>query len=94
MRAAIDLADHLNEQAILTMHQALMGRHAYARPGQWRDTQVWIGVSQTAARRAIDQAVDAGVLTAADDKKRNRIWLTVDVLALLDDFADRAGRCQ
>ncbi|MDR2975386.1 MAG: Fic family protein [Propionibacteriaceae bacterium] len=49
-------------------------------------------VSSTAARRAIDQAGAAGILTPSSDKKRNRVWLASEVLTLLDDFAIRAGR--
>jgi Fic family protein len=53
-----------------------------------------LGVSLTAARNALDQGVDAGILTMANDKKRNRVWLAPEVLDLLDDFAARAGRRQ
>jgi len=51
-----------------------------------------LGVGLTAASRALDQAVDAGILTPANDKKRNRVWLAQDVLSLMDQFAERAGR--
>ena len=51
-----------------------------------------LGVSRTAARYAIDQAVTTGILTPASDKKRNRIWLAQDVLDALDAFAARAER--
>jgi Fic family protein len=51
-----------------------------------------LGVSETAARRALDTLTAAGVLTLASDKKRNRVWLAPDVLAVLDEFSARAGR--
>jgi Fic family protein len=43
MQAAIDLADRLDEQAILAMHNALMSDHYPELAGQWRTEQVWIG---------------------------------------------------
>lgn len=51
-----------------------------------------LSVSQPAAQRAIDQLVDAGVLSVASESKRNRVWLAIDVLEVLDDFAARARR--
>jgi Fic family protein len=45
MRAALDLADHLDEGAILAMHRALLERTEPATAGKWRDEQVWIGGS-------------------------------------------------
>ena len=43
MTAAIDLADRLDADAILQMHQALMGQIAPDITGRWRGEQVWIG---------------------------------------------------
>jgi len=51
-----------------------------------------LGVSPAAARHALDQAVDAGILTFAADKRRNRVWLAKDVLDVMDEFAARAGQ--
>ena len=45
MQAAIDLADRLDEQAILDMHATLMGDNHPDWVGHWRDEQVWIGGS-------------------------------------------------
>lgn len=45
MRAALALADRLDEPAVLAMHDALMRGHDPARAGRWRDEQVWIGGS-------------------------------------------------
>jgi Fic family protein len=43
MQRAIQLADDLSEDTILAAHQALMEGHEYARPGRYREGQVWIG---------------------------------------------------
>ncbi len=43
MQAAIALADDLNEQAILDMHEALLGASQPEIVGHWRQQQVWIG---------------------------------------------------
>lgn len=43
MTAALDLADRLDEAAIIAMHAALMADVAPSMGGRWRDVQVWIG---------------------------------------------------
>ncbi|HEY5223782.1 MAG TPA: Fic family protein [Microbacteriaceae bacterium] len=43
MRAALSLASHLNADAILAMHAALMEGDERHNPGQWRNEPVWIG---------------------------------------------------
>jgi Fic family protein len=43
MRAALDLADRLDESSILDMHTALLGATNPEWCGHWRDVQVWIG---------------------------------------------------
>ncbi|ROR80051.1 Fic family protein [Plantibacter flavus] len=43
MEAAVALADHLDPEAILTMHRALLERSDPDIVGRWRDDQVWIG---------------------------------------------------
>lgn len=43
MQAAIDLADRLDEEAVLAMHAALMQRSHPDEGGHWRVEQVWIG---------------------------------------------------
>jgi Fic family protein len=45
MQAAIELADSLDEEAILAMHSALVAEHAPDIAGRWRQQQVWIGGS-------------------------------------------------
>lgn len=43
MQAALRLADQLDEQAILDMHEVLLGPSHPEWVGRWRDEQVWIG---------------------------------------------------
>lgn len=43
MRAAINLADQLDADAILAMHEALLGKDHPEWAGKWRRGQVWIG---------------------------------------------------
>ena len=43
MRAALELADRLDEQSILHMHTALLGSSKPEWCGHWREVQVWIG---------------------------------------------------
>lgn len=43
MTAALALADQLDTDAILAMHQALVAAHHPEIAGQWRSEQVWIG---------------------------------------------------
>jgi Fic family protein len=43
MQAAIDLADRLNEHAVLAMHAALLERSHPNEAGTWRTEQVWVG---------------------------------------------------
>lgn len=51
-----------------------------------------LGVTPQNALRAIGPLADAGVLTEFTGFKRNRMWQAREVLALLDEFAVRAGR--
>lgn len=43
MKAALELADHLDVPAILAMHRALLEATNPQIAGRWRDDQVWIG---------------------------------------------------
>lgn len=43
MQRAIQMADDLTEETILAAHAALMEGQEYARPGRYREGQVWIG---------------------------------------------------
>ncbi|RZS32772.1 Fic family protein [Herbihabitans rhizosphaerae] len=45
MQAAIDLSDRLDKDAIVAMHDALLGAHYPNLVGGWRTDQVWIGGS-------------------------------------------------
>ena len=52
MQAAIRLADQLDANAILTMHETLMAAQASEIAGRWRAEQVWIGGSSYGPHRA------------------------------------------
>lgn len=52
MKAAIELADRIDEQAILAMHSALMLEHRPEITGRWRTDQVWIGGSDYGPHQA------------------------------------------
>lgn len=43
MKAALDLADRLDGDAVLAMQDALVRQHDPAIAGRWREEQVWIG---------------------------------------------------
>ncbi|HET8779089.1 MAG TPA: Fic family protein [Agromyces sp.] len=43
MTSAVDLADRLDEDAVIAMHDALLAASAPHIVGNWRDQQVWIG---------------------------------------------------
>lgn len=45
MSAAVALADHIDPEAILAMHEALLAETAPHIVGHWRTEQVWIGGS-------------------------------------------------
>ncbi|MGU3435026.1 Fic family protein [Actinomycetes bacterium M1A6_2h] len=50
------------------------------------------GVSDMAAQRAIDRLVEAHVLTQTSKGRRNRVWQASDILAALDNLAERVRR--
>ncbi|MFC5267648.1 Fic family protein [Kribbella qitaiheensis] len=52
MKAAIELADRIDEQAILAMHTALMIEQRPEITGRWRTDQVWIGGSDYGPHQA------------------------------------------
>jgi DNA-binding GntR family transcriptional regulator len=64
--------------------------------GQPAITVAWIekqlGVSNTAARRAVEQLATAGVITETTDRRRDRVFVARDIIDILDEFAARAGR--
>lgn len=51
-----------------------------------------LDISTVAARTAIAQLVDAGILRQANAGRRFRKWIAVEVADALDRFAERAGR--
>lgn len=52
MRAAIELADRLDADAIVAMHTALMTHEGDKVAGKWRSEQVWIGGSSYGPHQA------------------------------------------
>lgn len=52
MRAAIDLADRLDPDALLAMHRALLEHVQPQIAGRWREQQVWIGGSSVGPHQA------------------------------------------
>lgn len=52
MNRALDLADSVTPEAILAIHEALMRGQEFARPGQFRAEQVWIGGSVSSPHAA------------------------------------------
>ena len=51
-----------------------------------------LGISDRAARNAIETLETAGVLHAPSAGRRGRVWQATDVLRAMDGFAERAGR--
>lgn len=49
-------------------------------------------VSKQTALNSIGQLQDAGVLLKAKGEERNRAWVAIDIVAVLDRFAERSGR--
>ncbi|TCC40689.1 Fic family protein [Kribbella speibonae] len=84
-------------QQILPSRQGSAARrvlpHLLSQPAVTVDhIQKHLEVSQPAARRAVDQLVEAGVLKQISTGKRDRVWIARDVITALDDFATRSGR--
>lgn len=57
-----------------------------------RFVQDQTGASQPAAQHVIDQLVEAGVLSPASQNRRNRVWISQNLIRTLDNFAARARR--
>ncbi|MCW2841766.1 MAG: hypothetical protein JWR55_3249 [Aeromicrobium sp.] len=54
--------------------------------------QTRLKISDVAALRAIETLEKAGVLTQPASAKKNRVWQSPEILAKLDDFAERIRR--
>ena len=68
MTEALELAKHLDADAILRMHRTLMSPHTPSAAGVWRTEQVWIGGSATSPHGATYVApVHERVPAAIDD---------------------------
>lgn len=50
------------------------------------------GASNTAARRALAQLDDAGIVREFTNKRRSRLWVADQITDLLDEFGSRAAR--
>lgn len=51
-----------------------------------------LGINSTNAHRYLTPLTEAGILIETTNRARNRIWRSPEVLAALDEFAERAGR--
>ncbi|MCT2089358.1 Fic family protein [Micrococcus terreus] len=51
-----------------------------------------LDVSQPAAQHAVDQLLDADILTPTSAGRRNRVWVAQEIVDALDGFAARARR--
>lgn len=51
-----------------------------------------LDVSQPAAQHAVDQLLDAEILTPTSAGRRNRVWVAQEIVDALDGFAARARR--
>lgn len=51
-----------------------------------------LDISIPAALNAISRLEETGILVKAKGEERNRAWVAVDVIAVLDRFAERGGR--
>ncbi len=77
MQAAIELADRMDEAAIIEMHAALLGESRPDAVGAWRQQAVWIGGSGLGPHRAVfvpprhellpDLMADLATFMARDD---------------------------
>jgi Fic family protein len=67
MTAALDVAEHLDCDAIRRMHSALMSTHLPAHAGTWRSEQVWIGGTRRSPHGADYVAPRHGLVPQAMD---------------------------
>jgi len=51
-----------------------------------------LGVNPPAAYNAIERLEEAGILKAASDKRRNRVWTAPEAISVLDEFAESMAR--
>lgn len=51
-----------------------------------------LAVTSANAHRAIRHLADAGVISEFTGRRRNRLWMSAEVITALDDFAARAAR--
>ncbi|MDR1791808.1 MAG: Fic family protein [Propionibacteriaceae bacterium] len=51
-----------------------------------------VGLSESAASRALQALEESGILKSTSDKKRNRVWVAPEAIKVMDSFANRLGR--
>jgi Fic family protein len=51
-----------------------------------------LNVSKQAALNSIDLLEEAGILVKAKGEERNRAWVAIEIVEVLDRFAERSGR--
>lgn len=102
MQSAIDLAERLDSEAILAMHEALLGRWRPEWTGHWRDEQVWLG-GRTSPHTAMfvpphHERVPAAMADLVDFMGRNDLPALVQVaiahaqFETIHPFPDGNGR--
>lgn len=104
MRAAVDLADRLDADAILAMHRALLGDVHPEWAGRWRDVQNWVGGSDYSPHDALfvpphQDRVPAAVHDLCEFMGRDDIPTMVQAAVAhaqfetIHPFPDGNGRC-
>jgi Fic family protein len=103
MLAAVELADRLDESAVIAMHSALMSESAPNIVGRWRQEPVWIGTSSYGPHTASfvpppHQTVPAAMADLVRYIARNDIAVMVQVaiahaqFETIHPFPDGNGR--
>jgi Fic family protein len=65
---ALQLAEHLFDKPAVTVAQAAS----------------LLGLTPAAAQKNVDRLVDAGILREATGRRRNRVWLCLDIVAIVE----------
>lgn len=101
-----ELGEWLGSELTLT-RQSWSGRvHARKDAADWKILDILIrqpvvdtarichelGLSQVNARHALDRLEEDGILLSAQISKGRRAWRAPEILELLDEFSERAGR--
>nr|WP_281497078.1 Fic family protein [Ornithinimicrobium sp. F0845] len=105
MESALELADRLDTEAVLTMHRTLLsGQPGWAvHAGRWREQLVWVGASSVSPRGAAHVAPQASLVPEAMEDlmafvRRNDLPVVVQTAVAhahfenIHPFADGNGR--